>query len=138
MLEKIQEFFAKKQPLSQKPRLALPPVDADPELGLTAAQTLERREFGWEAGTPVPPGKTEQEIILSHCFTFFNLIFVVMGVLLLIAGSSILNMGFLLVAVINTVIGIVQEIRAKRAVDKLTLVAARPVRVIREGKTASM
>ena len=135
MIEKIQEFFAKKQPLSQKPRLALPPVDADPELGLTAAQTLERREAGWEAGTPVPPGKTEQEIILFHCFTFFNLIFVVMGVLLLIAGSSILNMGFLLVAVINTVIGIVQQIRAKRAVDKLTLVAARPVRVIREGKT---
>lgn len=42
-------------------------------------------------------------------------------------------MGFLVVAVINTVIGIIQEIRAKRAVERLTLVAERPVAVIRNG-----
>ena len=135
MIQRIKAVFQKKNPAAEKPRLALPPVGAEPDRGLTAAQVLERKDGGWSAGTPVPPGKTEKEIILLHCFTFFNLIFVVMGLLLLIAGSSILNMGFLLVAVINTVIGIVQQIRAKRAVDKLTLVAARPVRVIRDGVT---
>ncbi|MGM9549564.1 MAG: HAD-IC family P-type ATPase [Faecousia sp.] len=101
----------------------------DPEQGLTAQQAQERTP----AGTPAHSGKTEQEIILTHCFTFFNLIFVVLAVMLIIGRSSLLNMGFLVVAVINTVIGIVQELRAKRAVDRLTLVAEHPVSVIRDG-----
>ena len=54
--------------------------------------------------------------------------------MLVLSGSTVLNMGFVMVALINTVIGIVQEIRAKRAVDRLTLVAERPVAVIRDGK----
>ena len=103
--------------------------EIDPEQGLTAQQAAERTP----AGTPVYPGKTEQEIILTHCFTFFNLIFVVLAVMLLIGRSSILNMGFLVVEVTNPAIGIVQELRAKRAVERLTLVAERPVTVIRDG-----
>ena len=103
---------------------------APPGEGLTSQQAAQRTP----AGTPKPTGKTEQEIILTHCFTFFNLIFVILAAMLVIGRSSVMNMGFLMVAAINTVIGIVQEIRAKRAVDKLTLVAARPVMVIRDGK----
>ncbi len=107
---------------------------ADPDRGLTAAQVSERTAKGWAAGTPKAAGKTEQEILFTHIFTFFNLIFVVLAALLVIGGSSVKNMTFLIVATCNAVIGIVQEIRAKRAVDKLTLVAARPVKVIREGE----
>ena len=106
------------------------PFCTDPEVGLTWEQAAQRTP----AGTPKPTGKSEQEIILTHCFTFFNLIFVLLAAMLVIGRSTVLNMGFLMVAAINTVIGIVQEIRAKRAVDKLTLVAARPVTVIRDGK----
>ena len=105
-------------------------IRIDPDCGLTSEQAALRTP----AGTPSPSGKTGKEIVLTHCFTFFNLIFVVLAVMLLLAGSSVMNMGFLMVAAINTVIGIVQEIRAKRAVDKLTLVAARPVTVIRDGE----
>ena len=101
-----------------------------PEEGLTAVQAAERKP----AGTAAPSGKSEKEILLTHCFTFFNLIFVVLAAMLILSGSTVMNMGFLMVALINTVIGIVQEIRAKRAVDKLTLVAARPVAVVRDGK----
>ncbi|MGM9628767.1 MAG: HAD-IC family P-type ATPase [Faecousia sp.] len=100
------------------------------EEGLTSEQAAQRTP----AGAAKHSGKTEREIILTHCFTFFNLIFVILAALLIIARSSVLNMGFLVVAVINTVIGIVQEIRAKRAVDQLTLVAERPVKVVRDGK----
>ncbi len=100
------------------------------EEGLTSEQAAQRTP----AGAAKHSGKTEKEIILTHCFTFFNLIFVILAALLIIAQSSVLNMGFLVVAVINTVIGIVQEIRAKRAVDQLTLVAERPVKVVRDGK----
>ena len=112
----------------------IPVIQADPNQGLTRAQVEARMAAGLVSGIPRPTGKSEREIILSRCFTFFNLIFAVLSVLLVLARSSVMNMGFLLVAVINTVIGIVQEIRAKRAVDKLTLVAARPVAVIRDGR----
>ena len=101
--------------------------EIDPTLGLTDEQVQSRTP----AGKPVYSGKSEKEIVLTHCFTFFNLIFVVLAVMLVVGGSSPLNMGFLVVAVINTVIGIIQEIRAKRAVERLTLVAERPVAVIR-------
>ena len=103
--------------------------EIDPTLGLTDEQVQSRTP----AGKPVYSGKSEKEIVLTHCFTFFNLIFVILAVMLIIGGSSPLNMGFLVVAVINTVIGIIQEIRAKRAVERLTLVAERPVAVIRNG-----
>ena len=102
----------------------------NPELGLTPEQVRQRKP----AGVPRPTGKSVQEIILSHCFTFFNLIFVVLALMLFIGRSTVMNMGFLMVAAINTVIGIVQEIRAKRAVDALTLVARQPVTVIRDGQ----
>ncbi len=115
-------------------RIPLAESVTDPERGLSREQAALRRERGWAAGRPHAAGQTEAEIWLRHSFTFFNLVFLVLGIFLLIGGSSVKNMGFLLVAACNTVIGALQEIRAKRAVDRLTLVAARPVRVIREGK----
>ena len=115
-------------------RQNIAPICADPDIGLTQEQVRSRLEAGLVSGKPHHSGKTPGEIIWGHCFTFFNLIFLVLAALLVISGSSVLNMGFLMVAAINTVIGIVQEIRAKRAVDRLALVAERPVTVIREGK----
>ena len=115
-------------------RQNIPQFAADPEQGLTAEQVRERIDGGWVSGATKPSGKTEQEIVLTHTFTFFNLIFVILAAMLVIGRSTVMNMGFLMVACINTVIGIVQEIRAKRAVDRLTLVASRPVSVIREGQ----
>ncbi|MDY6040812.1 MAG: HAD-IC family P-type ATPase, partial [Candidatus Faecousia sp.] len=79
-------------------------------------------------------GRSEWEIILQNILTFFNLVFIVLAVLLLVGGSSIKNCAFLGVVICNAVIGCVQEIRAKRAVDKLSLLARKPVRVIRDGQ----
>ncbi len=115
-------------------RQNIPQISADPEQGLTGVQVNERTAAGWVSGAAKPSGKTEQEIVLTHTFTFFNLIFVILAVMLVLGRSTVMNMGFLVVACINTVIGIVQEIRAKRAVDRLTLVAARPVTVVRDGQ----
>ena len=83
--------------------------------------------------TPASNTKSEKQIIKENVFTFFNLIFIVLAVLLLIVGSF-KNMTFLVVAIANTMIGIFQEIRAKRTVDKLTLVAAGTVKTIRDGQ----
>ena len=108
-------------------------IHADPQLGLTEAEAQLRKEGGLDAGVPSPTGKTDAQILLTHCFTFFNLIFLILAALLLIARSTVMNMGFLLVVIVNTVIGIFQELRAKHAVDQLALVVRRPVTVVREG-----
>ena len=116
----------------------IPMVEADPEVGLTAAQVSQRAKAGLACGREKLAGKSPWEIFDSHTFTFFNLIFVALAAMLVIGGSTILNMGFLLVAVLNTSIGILQEIRAKLAVNRLSLLARRPVKVIRDGKKVSI
>ena len=114
-------------------RQPVPVFDPDPEQGLTRAQAEQRKHCGWhnKPGRGILP--SDRQIVWQHCVTFFNLVFLVLAVVLMLAGSSVKNMTFLVVVIINTVIGCVQEIRAKRAVEKLTLVAARPVRTVRDG-----
>ena len=109
-------------------------LEAAPEMGLTQAQAAQRKEKGWMNAAPVSAGKTEWDIIGENLFTFFNLVFVVLAVALALAGSSVKNMTFMVVVVCNLCIGCFQEIRAKRAVDRLSLVAAQKIRAIREGK----
>ena len=106
---------------------------ADPDKGLTALEVRHRRERGWENRERDTAVRSEWEIIAHHSLTFFNLVFLVLAAILVIAGSSVKNMTFLIVAVINTVIGCVQEIRAKRAVEKLSLLTRRPVKTVRDG-----
>ncbi len=101
--------------------------------GLTGEQVAQRKRQGLTNQVTAKSGKSEKQIVLEHCFTYFNLIFVIMAVILAIAGSSVKNMTFLVVVVINTGIGIFQQIRAKRAVDQLTLVTAQQVHTLRDG-----
>ena len=109
-------------------------LHTDPVQGLTSAQAEQHIAEGLGAGQTGNTGKSEKEIILRHTLTFFNLVFIVLAVLLIVGKSTVMNMGFLGVVVVNTVIGIFQEIRAKRAVDKLSLVARRPVKIVRDGR----
>ncbi len=109
-------------------------MTVDPEQGLSSQQVQQRLDRGLGNQTSNSQDTTVGQIILKHCLTFFNLVFIVLAVVLLLCGSSIKNMTFLVVVVVNTVIGCFQQIRAKKAVDKLTLVAAQSVTVIRDGK----
>ncbi len=119
-------------------RALIPRLNADPEQGLTAQQAKERLEGGWQNGLAQSATKSEKEIIAKNCLTFFNLIFLVLAAILAIGGSSVKNMTFLVIVLCNTVIGIIQEIRAKRAVDKLTLMSAQQLRVIRDGQRITL
>lgn len=118
----------------QPQREAVEEIHPSPEQGLTQTQAQHRKELGWGNAVPDTAGRSEWEIILQNILTFFNLVFIVLAVLLLVGGSSIKNCAFLGVVICNAVIGCVQEIRAKRAVDKLSLMARKPVRVIRDGQ----
>lgn len=80
-----------------------------------------------------PPSKSVQEIIQSNVFTYFNLVFAVLAVLLIVAGSF-RNLTFLPVIIANTCIGIFQEIRAKNTLDKLSVLNAPKAVVVRDGQ----
>ena len=124
----------KKANILPQARQDVPIINADPQQGLSAEEVLLRKHGGWTNRTPRSASKTEKEIVLENCLTFFNMVFLVLAVVLLIGGSSVKNMTFLVVVICNTLIGIYQEIRAKRAVDKLTLVAAQQLRTVRSGQ----
>lgn len=112
----------------------IPVLDADLDTGLTAEEIRLRQEGGLQNKPTEEPGKTEGQIIRENFCTFFNFVFVALAVLLVLAGSTVMNTTFLIVVVINAIIGCFQEIRAKRAVDKLSLMAAHTVKTLRSGK----
>ncbi|MGN0976331.1 MAG: HAD-IC family P-type ATPase [Gemmiger sp.] len=130
-------YSRREAPPAESSAPVLPVIQAAPDLGLTAAQAAERAEAGLDNRAADSPTKTEQQIIKEHVFTFFNLVFVVLALCLALVGSWH-NMTFLGIVVCNTVIGIYQELRAKRTVDKLTLVSQRKVRCVRDGKVTEL
>lgn len=106
---------------------------ADIEKGLSREQVQEYVRNGWTNEPVDPPSKTVQEIIKSNLFTYFNLVFAVLAVLLIIVGSF-RNLTFLPVILANLFIGIIQEIRAKNTLDKLSVLNAPKALVIRQGE----
>ncbi len=119
------------QRMAEKKRV--PAADPPHTLGLTEAEVRLRQKNGLTNLPVESPTKTEKQIVRENCLTFFNLIFVVLAICLVLVGSFG-DMLFLGIAVANTCIGIVQEIRSKRTIDKLTLMAARKVPTTRGGK----
>ena len=101
--------------------------------GLSSAEEAARRQQGKVNRPPSSPTKTVGQIVRDNLCTYFNLVFVVLALMLAAVGSW-LNMGFLGVVFCNTVIGIGQQLRAKKTIDELTLVAARKVRCLRDGR----
>ena len=118
-------------------RTPIPVVEADPAQGLSKDQVLERQRGGWANVTVKGPTRTEKEIIRENVFTFFNLIFLVLAAALVAVGSY-KDATFIFIAVINTVIGIFQELRSKKTIDKLKLLAASRGTVVRAGSEMSV
>ena len=118
-------------------RIATTRYRPDHQTGLTAQQVQEHRMHGWTNQPVDPPSKTTKEIIQENVFTYFNLIFLVLAVLLCLVGSF-RNLTFLPVIVLNTLIGIIQETRAKKVLDNLTMLNAPHAMVIRDGKKSQI
>ena len=100
--------------------------------GLTDEEVRQRVEEGLTNRTDISTDKTTKEIVVSNVFTYFNLIFLVITILLIMVGSF-RNLTFLPIIIGNTVIGIVQEIRAKKTLEKMSLLNAPHADVIRNG-----
>lgn len=125
----------KKLQVEEKKERRLPTTRYNPEYkkGLTSQQVQEHRLHGWTNKAVEPPSKTTKEIVHENVFTYFNLIFVVLAVLLCLVGAF-RDLTFLPVIIANTLIGIIQEIRAKQVLDKLTMLNAPRASVVRDGK----
>lgn len=101
--------------------------------GLTQSQVQSRIDEGLTNRVEDEDSKWAGKIVRKNIFTYFNLIFFVLAVILLYEGSYN-NLMFLIVVITNTLIGIVQEIRAKKTLDRLRIVSEPEVTVIREGR----
>ena len=123
--------------MEMEQRIPLTRVQADPGTGLSAAQVKER--FACHADNYKVESSTMSvsDIVKSNVFTYFNLVFAIIAVLLSIVGAW-RDMLFLPIIIANTCIGIIQEIHSKKGLDKLSILNAPQSVVIRDGKKAKI
>ena len=109
------------------------PFAPEPRRGLSDRQVEERMYAGLDNHEIEPPTKTVGQIIRSNVLTYFNLVFAVLAVGVIIAGSW-KNLTFMIVVIANTLIGIFQELKSKRTLDKMALLTSRKCTVVRNGR----
>lgn len=103
------------------------------ERGLTQEQVQERISQGEVNHAVESASKSQKEIIYSNIFTYFNLVFFVIAILLILVGSF-RDLTFLPVIIANTLIGIIQEMRSKKVLDNLSILNAPKSTVVRDGE----
>ena len=118
-------------------RREMPLLHPTADKGLTSAQAKALAEAGWDNRPVASPTKSDKQIVRENLLTYFNLIFVVLAVCLLLVGDW-KDMTFLFIVAANAVIGIVQQLRSKRTIEKLTLLSAAKVRTVRDGAVAEL
>ena len=107
--------------------------DTDLFVGLTSEIVEQRKEDNLVNKVSDGKGKTVMGIIFSNFFTFFNMLYFVITILFIVLKSYD-NLMFLTTIIPNLIIGIIQEIKAKRMMDKLSLMSAPTTTVIRDGE----
>lgn len=113
-------------------RRSITELCASPDVGLTARQAAERIENGYGNIPVEPPTKTVGQIIRSNLFTYFNIVFFALAICIIAVGSWV-NLTFMPVVLANILIGIIQELRAKNTLDKLSIINAPKGIVVRDG-----
>lgn len=137
-LEKLKDRFKFKR--KEKVEEEKPAVDSSVERfntnyehGLTESQLEQRQNANLYNNTSVKSTKTYGSIFAKNIFTFFNMLWLIIAVALIAVGSY-KDLIFIFVIVANTAIAIIQEIRAKIAVEKLSIVTTPMVKTMRGGK----
>jgi len=130
-------LFKKIQRDSLKFDKVIPRTVPPEDVGLSDAEAEDRLHNGYGNTAMNSATKTVWQIVRENVFTYFNLIFCVLAACVL-AVKSYNNLVFMPVVIINTLIGIVQELRSKRVVDKLSLVSAQKATLVREGRLVTV
>ncbi|MBE5736467.1 MAG: HAD family hydrolase [Clostridiales bacterium] len=101
------------------------------KVGLSAEQVEQRMAQGLNNTVSNKNNKTYRSIILGNIFTFFNLLSFIVAIALLCVGSW-KDCFFLIIVVANMLIGIIQEVKAKKTIDKISLVSSPMAVVVRD------
>ena len=111
-------------------------------VGLSASEVAERVASGKVNGDQNVKTKSVPQILRTNILTFFNLLFVAISIILILVVpknlDGLTNFGFLVVVIANLVMGIFQELKAKRTIDKLSLLSAPKVVAIRGGERVNI
>ena len=112
-------------------------IVADINTGLTTEQVEERKaqglvNFNTEAST-----KSVKQIVRENVCTLFNMINIVLAIAVICVGSF-KNLTFMMIIILNTLISIVQELRSKKTLDKLQVLASSKVTSIRDGEKVKL
>ena len=103
-------------------------------IGLTTQEFLWRKKAGYTNQVNQKYSKSYLNIFVNNICTFFNLLGLIVFIALLSIGSSLSNFFFVFFYIANTTIGIVQELRAKACIDKLTILSSAKTKVVRNGE----
>ena len=109
----------------------------DPTMGLSSVEVADRVGRGLANTVPSAPTRTISQIVRSNVFSPINLIVAILAALVIIAGSP-KDALFGGVIIANSVIGVVQEVRAKRVLDQLRVVNAPRAHAVRDGKVSEL
>ena len=109
------------------------PSNSGELLGLTSKEVEQRIAEGKTNANTDVKTKSIAQILREHSLTLFNFVNIALAALVAITGQY-RNMTFMIVVFINLVVGVVQEVRAKKMVDELSIITANKVRVIRDGE----
>lgn len=102
-------------------------------VGLTSSEVKQRVKEGKVNHIPKAPSRTIPQIIRANLFTRFNAINFVLAAVIILAGSP-KNAIFVGVIIVNTLIGVVQEIKARYTLEKLSVISMAHAKVLRDGK----
>lgn len=102
------------------------------KIGLTKEEVSKRIKDGKVNYDTTTPSKSVKQILVENTCTLFNFINIALGVAIVLVGSY-KNLLFLGVVICNTLISTIQEIRAKKIVDKLSVISSSKAKVIRDG-----
>ncbi|MBX3030897.1 MAG: HAD-IC family P-type ATPase [Chloroflexi bacterium] len=110
----------------------------DPDRGLTAAEVETRRAAGLRNTPPPPTTRTYWQIVRENVFTFINNVLFLLGIALVLVGRPIDAIVSVGVISTNIVVSVVQEIRAKRTLDRVALLHRPTATVIRDGEATEV
>ena len=117
-------------------------IKTDYQQGLSAEQVQERIEKGQVNTSPTTNNKTIRSIIVGNLFTFFNILCFLIAIALVVVNilykQSWSNIFFMVTILVNIIIGIAQEIRAKMTIEKLSLLTQPVVKVVRDGAESTI
>ena len=108
-------------------------INSNPISGLTSDEVKRQFEYGLDNKKVEFKSITVKEIIKNNVFTYFNLVFCILA-LFIISVGSFNDLAFMPVVIINIIIGIVQQIRSKKTLDKLSVISSPKTTVVRDGE----